>query len=142
MNAQLSFDERGGGRPRVRLGLLLLLAVGAGACSDDQFTEERPNPGAPGTVVLDAGGDAEISLCPAEPKVGENCPSDEESQLRCTYIVGTCNFAGSTYDITLDYCCQRGVQWESCGTNTTPCDQQPPDAATASVPVPDAGAGQ
>jgi hypothetical protein len=140
MNGRLSFVAPGF-LNRARVLLMALAAVGA--CGDDNFTEERRNPNAPGSVITDGGAaDVEGTLCPeSEPKVGENCPSDEESQLRCTYKVGVCTFAGSSYDITLDYCCQRGVNWDPCGTNSTPCDQQP-DASTASTPVPDAAAGQ
>jgi hypothetical protein len=132
---------RFGWLPRALVAGGLLLGGLFGACSDDPVVEDRPRgPNNPGGLVVDGGADVEGSLCPpSEPKVGENCPSDEESQLRCTFIVGTCQFGGSNYDITLDYCCQRGVHWESCGTNSTPCDREVPDAPAAS-PI-DAGAG-
>jgi len=128
--------------PRALAVVGLMLSGLFGACTDDPAIEDRPrNPNNPGGLVLDGGGDAEGSLCPAsEPKVGENCPSTEESQLRCTFTVGTCEFAGANYDITVDYCCQRGVHWEACGTNSTPCDREPVVDAPAASPI-DAGAG-
>jgi hypothetical protein len=132
---------------QLKLGWLLALGLGlaaglAGSCTEDPIIDERPrNPNNPGGLVFDGGTDSEVSLCPeSQPRVGENCPSSEESQLRCTYVVGTCQFGGTSYDITLDYCCQRGVHWESCGTNNTPCDNQPGVDAPA-APPPDAGEG-
>jgi hypothetical protein len=135
MNGQLKLTSVGG---LAAVGLLLGALMGA--CGEDIPIDERPrNPNGPGGLVVDGGTDAEMALCPpSEPKVGENCPSDEESQLRCTFTVGTCQFGGATYDVTLDYCCSRGVHWESCGTNSTPCDREAVDAPAGPV---DAGQG-
>jgi hypothetical protein len=122
------------------LAIVLLAALGAGSCTGEDFIEERqqPQPG-PGRFDAGAGVDAELTLCPASPpKVGERCPSSEETQLRCTFPIDVCEWQGSSYDITVDYCCQRGVVWDSCGTNTTPCDRELD--AGPSPPAADAGA--
>ena len=98
----------------------------------------------PGLGALSDGGlgsDAEESLCPAiPPKVGENCPSTMENQIALPVHRRHLRARqGCTYDITLDYCCARGTVWETCGTNTTPCDRDAVDGGAGPAATPDAG---
>jgi hypothetical protein len=138
-----------GGRGRLARALaagalLVLLSGGLGvSCAEDDFPTEREGPGGPmvPTSLIDAGGDAEESLCPAElPKLGSSCPAGSMENLsRCTFVVGVCQSQNSTYDVTVDYCCAQGRLWDLCGTNTTPCDREP-DASVTSTSDPDGGA--
>jgi hypothetical protein len=120
--------------------LFLLSGLAGLSCAEDDFIEERPRNPFPGALVDGGLGDAEEELCPAiPPKPGENCTTSMENQIRCSFVVGTCNHASGIYDITVDYCCARGTVWDTCGTNTTPCDREAVDAATAPPVTPDAG---
>jgi hypothetical protein len=144
MTDQLRVGFRRLGRGALAAWLLaVFLASGlAGSCAEDNFPTEREQPGGPTgpSSLIDAGGDAEESICPAEvPKIGQNCPAGSMENLsRCTFVIGACMSQGSTYDITVDYCCAQGGVWENCGTNTTPCDREEPDAAVS--PPGDGGA--
>jgi hypothetical protein len=124
-------------------GLALLLAGGLGAsCAEDDFPTEREQPGGPTgpATLFDAGADAEESICPIEqPKLGGNCPPGAMQNLsRCTFVIGVCQHQGSSYDITVDYCCSEGALWDLCGTNTTPCDREV-DASVDPPPATDGG---
>ncbi len=121
--------------------LVLVAGLSSPSCANDDFTVDRTMRPAPGpNPFVDAGADAEESYCPAQvPKIGENCPSDMENLIRCSFVVGVCEYQASSYDITVDYCCSRGTVWDTCGTNTTPCDRDPDAAAPDPVIPPDAG---
>ena len=125
----------------VLCSLFLLGGLTGMSCGEDDFIDERPRNPLPGALTDGGlGGDAEEALCPAiPPKTGENCTTSMENQIRCPFVVGTCNHASGIYDVTVDYCCARGTVWDTCGTNTTPCDREAVDAAPDPAPTPDAG---
>jgi hypothetical protein len=119
------------------------LAVQAGAgCGDDETTPTNRNRFEAGVITGDAGEDADpMAGCPeSPPRVGETCPGIPENRATCTYKVGTCvQPNGSTYDETVDFCCVRGGNWDQCGANTTPCDEQPPSTEPDAGVVNEAG---
>jgi hypothetical protein len=138
MNDRL--ERFGGGRNAgVWLGLMGALLVSA--CADDDLIDERQRNTVGSGGLFDAGlGDSEGASCPeSPPKSGENCPFSEENQTRCTFTVGVCESEGQSYDLTVDYCCSRGTVWDTCGANTTPCDNPPPPPDPPPPPAPDAG---
>jgi hypothetical protein len=130
-------------RPRLSLAALSRFVVlgfltVSGGCGDDENTGTR-NTFEGGVFPGDVAGDLDpMASCPAsQPRVGETCPAITETRVTCTYTVGVCVQPNVTYDVTVDFCCVRGGNWDQCGANTTPCDNQEPPETN-----PDAGAGE
>lgn len=127
-------------RARSSLSLLATLVMasalaaplGAVGCGDDSDLPTNRGGRDGGTIVLgDAGEDADpMASCPlTQPRAGETCPGITEGRVTCTYKVGECVQPGATYDLTVDFCCNKGGNWDQCGANVTPCDNQPPPEA-------------
>jgi hypothetical protein len=129
-------------RPRSTLAVLACfamlgsLAVGAGCGGDEETSNNRLD----GAVFLgDVADDLDpMASCPeSQPRLGETCPGITETRVTCTYKVGVCVQPNVTFDETVDFCCVRGGNWDQCGANTTPCDNQDPPETN-----PDAGTGE